>query len=413
MEDSNSQADTLSGEMEGAALERNELVDVLILLARRRGFIFRVTMLAVIGGIVISFLLPVRYTAMVEILTPQQVQSVAPLLLMNSGSSSNLSALAASSTGAFSMRSPNDIYVGLLESRLIADGIIREFDLTKVYHSRDMTAARKKLAKRTIVTSEKSGLLSIAVIDSDKARAAAIANAYVDQLHTLTKTLAVSEASQRRLYYEDQLDHAKESLVSAESAFRQIQRKQGIVQLDAQARAAIGSLAALRAQIDAKQVELQALRSFSTEANPSVQLLEAQVGALQTEASKLEQKSGLPSSDGLGLQDVAGAGIDYLRAEHELLYRQTLFDMLLKQYDAAKLDEAKQGTVIQVVEPAIPPDRMSFPIRSIVVLVFLFIGFLSACIYVYARETIYSNPALLQPLRDIAAALKGKSARFC
>jgi hypothetical protein len=132
------------------------------------------------------------------------------------------------------------------------------------------------------------------------------------------------------------------------------------------------------------------------------------LATLQAEASKLEQKSGASSSDGLGLQDVAGAGLDYLRAEHEFLYRQTLFDMLLKQYDAAKLDEAKQGTVIQVVEPGIPPDRKSFPKRSIVVLVFLIVGFLSACLYVLGRNTIDSNPTLLQPLRDIAAALRGR-----
>jgi uncharacterized protein involved in exopolysaccharide biosynthesis len=412
MEDFKSQTDTLSSEMESAgrraSLEHSELVDVLIRLARRKGFIFRVTVLAVIGGIGTSFLLPVKYTSIVKILTPQQVQSAAPLLLMNSGASSSLSALAASSTGTLSLRNPNDIYVGLLESRPVADGIIKTFGLSSIYQTKDMTAARLKLKTNTVVTSEKSGMLSVAVVDADKTRAADIANAYVEQLRLLTKNMAVTEASQRRLFYEDQLDRAKDALVNAELSFRQTQQKHGVVQLDAQARAVVGSLAALRAQIDAKQVELQAVRSFSTEVNPNVQLLEQQLATLQAEASKLEQKSGASSSDGLGLQDVAGAGLDYLRAEHEFLYRQTLFDMLLKQYDAAKLDEAKQGTVIQVVEPGIPPDRKSFPKRSIVVLVFLFVGFLSACLYVLGRNTIDSNPTLLQPLRDIAAALRGR-----
>ena len=208
--------------------------------------------------------------------------------------------------------------------------IIAEFGLAGVYHAGDMTAARKALADRTTVISEKSTLISISVTDTDKKRAADIANAYPEQLRALTKNLAVTEASQRRLFYEQRLKDAKEDLVSAELAFERIQKEKGLVQLDAQTRSLIMSQADLHAQVAAKEVQLQALRSYSTEQNPEVQLLESQLASLQEQSAKLEERSGSTNSGGLDLADVAGAGAEYLRAEHELEYRQALFDLLLE-----------------------------------------------------------------------------------
>jgi capsule polysaccharide export protein KpsE/RkpR len=413
MDDFRNQAENVTGVMEvsnqGPAVKRGELMDVLIYLAEHKYFILKVAGAAIIAGVMASFLLPVRYTASVRILTPQQVQSSAALLLMNPASGgSSLSALSTMPGGSFTLKNPNDIYVGLLQCRRIGDGVIRQFDLMKVYHSRDMTAARKKLAARTTVTAEKSGLIAVTVVDSDKVRSANLANSYIDQLRILTKDMAVTDASERRLFYEDQLSHAKDALVNAEFQFRQIQAKHGVIQLNAQAESVIGSLAAIQARVDAKQVELEALKSYSTESNPSVQLAETELAALRAQAQQLEEKNGATSSNGLGLQDVAGAGLDYLTAEHEFMYRQALFDLLLKQYDAAKLDEAKEGAIIQVVEPGIPPDRKSFPNRGVVVLIFFFVGLASGCAYAIVARSAEKNPALLLPLKDLGAALKAK-----
>ena len=158
---------------------------------------------------------------------------------------------------------------------------------------------------------------------------------------------------------------AKADLVNAELAFQQIQKQKGLIQLDAQTKALITSLADLHAEVADKEVQLQALRSYSTEQNPEVQLLESQLSSLQNQTAKLEERSGAPESGGLDLADVAGAGADYLRAEHELEYRQALFDLLLKQYDAARWDESRNAAVIQVVEEAIPPDAKSAPRRTL------------------------------------------------
>ena len=168
------------------------------------------TGIAFLIGIVVSLLLPVSYTATTEIMTPQQTQQSTALLMSQLAlNPSTTSPLSGGAGGALSLRNPNELYMGLLASRPIADGIITEFGLAGVYHAGDMTAARKALADRTTVISEKSTLISISVTDTDKKRAADIANAYPEQLRALTKNLAVTEASQRRLFYEQRLKDAK------------------------------------------------------------------------------------------------------------------------------------------------------------------------------------------------------------
>jgi uncharacterized protein involved in exopolysaccharide biosynthesis len=369
-------------------------------LARGKRLVLLVTGIAFLIGIVVSLLLPVSYTATTKIMTPQQTQPSAALLMsqlaINPAATNPLSV----ATGGLSLRNPNELYLGLLASRPVADGIIAEFGLSGVYHARDMTAARKALADRTMITSEKSTLIAISVTDTDKKRAAAIANAYPEQLRNLTKNLAVTEASQRRLFYEQRLKDAKADLVSAELAFQQIQKQKGLIQLDAQTKALITSLADLHAEVADKEVQLQALRSYSTEQNPEVQLLESQLSSLQDQTAKLEERSGSPESGGLDLADVAGAGADYLRAEHELEYRQALFDLLLKQYDAARWDESRNAAVIQVVEDAIPPDHKSAPRRTVIVLVFAALGLFGAWLYILGRNILAGNPRVLQLLSE-------------
>jgi uncharacterized protein involved in exopolysaccharide biosynthesis len=393
-------------------LRTESLIGMLTQLARRKVLIGKIMGIAMAGGIAVSFLLPVRYMATTRIMTPQQTQSSAAMMisqLSNAGGAGSLMAAAAGG-GGLGLKNPNDIYIGLLSSRTIADGIIKQFDLQKLYRSRDMTAARKKLADYTAITSEKSGLLVISVTDKDKARSAAMANAYTSGLRSLSKTLAVSEASQRRLFYEEQLKRAKDDLVSAELAFQQVQQKRGLVQLDAQAKAMIGSLAELRAQVAAKQVQLQAMRSYSTEQNPEVQLAKHELESLQAEVDRLDQRSRSSHPGNLGLGDLSGSGLDYIVAEHELQYRQILFDILLKQYDAARLDEAKDAAIIQIVEPAIEPDRRSSPKRALIIALSLVAGFFVACIaalFQWWRELVKFDPEAEKEIQGLKHALIG------
>ena len=386
------------------------LIDVLTQLAYRKWLIAKVTGIAVLAGVFFALVQPVRYTATTKIMPPQQTQSAASMMMSQLASSGGGS-LAAMAGGGLGLKNPNDIYVGLLTSRPIADAIIQKFSLAEVYHAKDMTAARQGLAGNTVVTSEKNGFISVSVTDNDKKRVAEMANAYTDELRILTKSLAVTEASQRRLFYEEQLKQAKEALVAAELAFQQVQQQKGLVQLDAQAKAMIESLAVLRAQVAAKQVEVQALRSYSTEQNPDVQLAERELTSLQAEESRLEQSNHAPGIAGLGLGNVPAAGLEYLRAAHELQYQQALFDMLMKQYDAAKLDESKDAAIIQVVEPAIEPDHKSSPKRALIVLVSTFLGFFAGCIlalFLWGKELMQFDPIASKRLEELSYALRGQ-----
>jgi uncharacterized protein involved in exopolysaccharide biosynthesis len=251
-------------------------------------------------------------------------------------------------------------------------------------------------------------LLAVSVTDKNKERAAEMANAYTDQLRLLTKTLAVTEAGQRRLFYEEQLKQSKEALISAELAFQQVQQSKGLIQLDAQARAMITSLATLRAQVGAKEVELEVLRSYATEHNPEVALAENQLAALKEQIASLEEKSRTSGFPGPGLSEVPAAGLDFLRAEHELTYQQTLFDLLLKQYDAARLDEAKDAAVIQVVELAAPPERKSSPHRAVIALWFTAIALLGMCALICLKDFVQRRPELARSLVELRSALIGR-----
>ena len=369
------------------------LSNVFIQLASRKGLTARVTGIATLAGLGLSFVLPVRYDATTKVMPPQQTQSTTSML-MNQLASSGAGSLAAVTGGGLGLKNPNDIYIGLLGSQPVADAIIQKFDLAKVYRAGNLTVARKELAANTTISSERSGFISISVSDRNKARAAAIANAYTDNLRTLTRTLAVTEASQRRLFYEEQLKQTKEALVTAALAFQQVQQQNGLVQLDAQTKALIEGLATLRAQVAAKQVEIQTLRSYSTEQNPSVQLAERQLAALQAEEARLELRNHSSGIAGLGFAGVPSAGLEYLRAEHELQYQQGLYDMMMKQYDAARLDESKEAAIIQVVQPATPPDERSSPHRTSIILTFAILGFLSTCSYLYLCDLARTNPEI-------------------
>ncbi len=387
---------------------RFTLIEILVQLLRRKWLIVKVTGVFVLFGVCLSLVLPTRYTAVTEIMPPKQTQSAAALFLNGPAGMGALADLGGSG-GLF--RDANAIYIGLLESRPVVDSIINKFDLVKEYHADRMSTARKKLQDNTNIASERSTLVSISVTDRDKNRAAEIANAYVDELRVLSKSISVTEASRRRVFFEDQLNTQKEALIAAEADFQGVQQNKGLVRLDVQANIILSRIANLRSEIAAKEVDLQALQSFGTEENPEVHVAERELAALKDEAAQLEQHSGSGSDSDMGLKDVPKAGLDYIRAQRELLYQQSLFDLLLKQYEAARLDEAKDATVIQVVEPAIVPDRRSSPKRAQTVVLCMFVGFVFGCIlalFLHWKTLMLSDPQGVNALRSLKHAIIGR-----
>jgi len=383
--------------------------EALVHVARSKWLLAKVSGSGMLAGILLCLFSSARYTGTVTIMPPRQSQSSAALMMSQLATSS--ASLAAAGGAGLSLRNPNDIYIGLLSSRPVADAIIREFGLSSVYHAKDMTASRKILAAHTTIKSEKSSFISVTVTDHDKKRVAQIANAYVEQLRVLTKTLAVTEASERRLFYEEQLKYANEDLVAAEHNLQETQQRKGLVQLDAQAKALIAGLADLQTQVASKKVQLRALRSYSTEHNPEVELVENQLSSLQDQASRLEQSSHSTEPANRDLQDVASGGMEYLRAEHELQYRQSLVDLLIKQFDAAKLDESKDAAIIQVVEPAIEPDRRSSPKPLMIMFICTSLGLIAGCLsalFMWWKERLQSDLYCAHLFDQLRCALTGK-----
>jgi len=351
---------------EGHTVSREiSILDLLVLISERRRFVLWMTATFTLLAIVASFLLPVRYTAVVTLLPPQQNTSMGAALASQLG---NLGGAAALAGGGLNLKAPNDLYVAMLKSRTVEDAMVQHFQLMYEYRKKYSSDARKAFEQHASVDgSGKDGLINISVEDHDAHRAAELANGYVDQFRDLSQHLAISEASQRRLFFERELEQAKNNLASAEESLKQTELTTGVIQPENQARALIESAATLRAEITAREVQIQGMQTYATGEN--AQLIEAQK-ELDSMRAQLAKLGGSEDSGSGGFVVPKGrvpeTAMEYVRKLRDVKYYETIFDILARQYEVAKLDEAKQGSLIQVVDPAIVPDRKSFPKRSLI-----------------------------------------------
>lgn len=356
-----------------------DLLDLALVLAARKWFIFLSSFLAALFTAIVVLIMPVTYTATTTMLPPQQEQSSASMML---GQLGGLASLAAGGGGGaasmLGLKNPDDLYIGLLQSDTIVDRIVQRFDLMQIYKAKKLSDARKGLTSRTKILSDKSSLIIISVQDHDAKRAAAIANAYVEGLHNLMSHLAVTSAAQRRMFFEQQVEGAKNKLADAEVALEQTELKTGIIQPQGQAQAVIATIMQLRAQISAREVELGALRTSATDQNPEVITLQSQIAALRAQLADFEK--GHPGSAMIAgnvltpTSQVPAASLEYLRHMRDVRYQETLFEFMTQQYEMAKVDEAKQSQIIQVVDPALVPDRRSWPMRTLLTLLAFILG---------------------------------------
>jgi len=354
-----------------------DLTELFRALSRRRRLILGITAASTAVALVVSLLLPVYYKAETRILPPQDKGSNLAAQLM--GQAGGLIAMAG---GAAGVKSQGELFVAMTKSRTVLDRMVDRFDLMKRYKKKYRQDARKKLLELLDVREDKkSGIISLTVEDRDPKRGADMANAFVEELKSLAGGLAISEAGQRRMFFEDQLRHTKESLARAEEEVKAFQQRTGMFQIDAQARAIIEGIARLRAGIAVKEVEARVLRSFTTAQNPDLQRVEEEIRALRAELEKVETSKGHGFDPLMPSSRVPEMGTEYLRKLRQLKYNETLYELLSKQYELAKLDEARDAVVIQVIDRAVPPERKSRPQRaSIVLLATVIMLFLSVFI---------------------------------
>ncbi len=349
------------------------LLDLAITLAKHKKLILGVPMIAAIVVAIYSFIIPPTYTADTQMLPPQQQSSASAML-------SQLGALGGMA-GVAGIKNPNDTYVAMLKSRTIQDNMIKRFKLQAVYKTKTPETTRKALNGATTVKVGKDGIIGISVDDKSPHRAAMLANGYVDELQQLTQVFAVTEASHRRLFYEKQLLQAKQNLGDAEIALKQLQEKTGIIHLDAQAQLGIGTAAGLKGQIAMREVELGAMRTFATGNNPDYIRIQQTLSGLKAQLNKVETGTVVPSK-------VPEAGLEYIRKVRDLKYAETIYEMLAKQFEMAKIDEAKESSVIQVLDKAVVPEQKSKPKRTMMVLLSaLATGFLTI-LYAFIKEAL-------------------------
>jgi uncharacterized protein involved in exopolysaccharide biosynthesis len=297
-----------------------------------------------------SFLMQPRYVATTAFLLPQQPQSAAASALAALGPLTALAGVGGT------VRTPGDQYAALMRSATVSDRMIERFGLMKEYDSQFRIDARRTLEKRVQITvGKKDGLITIDVEDTSPKRAAEMANRYVDELRDLSNSLAITEAQQRRAFFERQLRLTRDQLAKAQADLQGSGFNPGA--LKAEPKAAAESYARLKAEVAATEVKLQALRGRFVEGAPEVQQLAAVLSGLRGQLARAEQPSNYDP------------GPDYIGKYREYKYQEALFEVYAKQFELARVDESREGTLIQVLDPAQPPEKKVKPARSLWLLI--------------------------------------------
>lgn len=359
------------------------LFDLLIAIAARRNLILGIAGVFFIGSIIVSLVLPSRYTANAILMPPQQNSSIGAALASQLSGLGSVSSLASSSLG---LKNVNDMYVAMIRSRVVEDAMIQRFGLMKEYKVKYLSEARLVLERHVNVDgSGKDSLIHVSAWDKDPNRAAEIVNGYIEEYRKFSANLAITEAAQRRVFLEKQMEEAKNNLADAEEALKRTEQSTGLIQLDSQAKVLIETAATLQAKISAMEVRIETMSVYAEDQNAQVIEAKQELASLREQLSRLEgmgnkQDNGLIVSGGR----VKETGLEYVRRLRDVKYYETIFGIMARQFEVAKFDEAKQGAVIQVVVPAIAPDKRSFPKRTMIVLISTGVGFLLGIIFVAA-----------------------------
>jgi uncharacterized protein involved in exopolysaccharide biosynthesis len=383
-----------------------DVLDALLIFARRKWLLF---FFSLGGGLLVliwSLMQTDLYKSDAVIMTPEDQQSGSAVM----GQLSTLSALTGIGGGG---KSPADIYVGLLKSRTVGEKMVRDFNLQQVYHARKVSDAQAILGSHTTIAADKDGLIDISVSEPDPKLATALANAYSQGLYALNSTLAIGQASQRRYFFDQQLALEKDHLTDAEIALKEVEEKTGLIQLTGQTSITISRVSQLQAQISNFDAQLAGLRASATDDNPEVVRIESEKAKLQEQLKAMLGRPGsdLPANLGIPSSRVPALSLEYIRKEREVLYHQTLFDLLARQLEAARIDEAKAAPIVQVVDSAEVPDRPYFPKVILFTILGVIAGFVFGCmrcVVLYVYDYVNEDPRLHMKMWAVKSALRGR-----
>ena len=359
------------------------LLDLATALGEEKATLFVIPLITTLVAVVVSLLMTPVFTAKTVVMPPQQQHAAAAL--------ASLGGLASLAGTAGAMKSPDEMYVAFLGSEGLQNRIVTDLKLQERYEAKTLSDTRKALKEQMRISSDKkSGLLSIEADDKDPAFAAELANRHVVELRAMLGRLAVTEAQQRRQFYEQQIQQTQDKLALAEVAFRAAKEKSGMQVTSVLAETGVRASAELRGQIAAREVQLQAMSRFATAQNPDTQRIASELSALRAQLNKAEQGSGESKATASPLHQEA------VKSFRDVKVQEAMLEVLIRQYELARVDEAKEGPLIQQVDVAMPPERKSKPKRAIIVLVAAFAGLFLGVLVAFVRRALkkaQSDPA--------------------
>jgi uncharacterized protein involved in exopolysaccharide biosynthesis len=381
------------------------------LLWSERRFLKKATLYGLALALLVAFLLPVRYEAKTRLMPPDQ-QSGSGLAMIAALAGKGSAAPSAGGVGAalggslggiagdlLGMKSSGALFVDMLNGTTVQDQIIQKFDLRRVYWDKYWEDARKDLAKRTDVKEDrKSGVLTITVTDRDPRRAQQMAQAYVDALKGLVSQVSISSARRERIFLEGRLKTVKQTLDDAAQEFSQFASKSGTLNVPDQAKAMVESEASLQGQLVAAQAELEGLRQIYTDSNVRVKTLEARIGSLR---HQVEQMSGNRADLNSDKSDIPGdfpsirklplVGVRWANLYRESKIQETVYELLTQEYELAKIQEAKEIPSVNVLDPALVPEKKAFPPRTAITVAGTALAFLLGCVFVIGSAIWKAN----------------------
>jgi uncharacterized protein involved in exopolysaccharide biosynthesis len=333
----------------------------------------------------IAFLTPPQFTSRGSFIPPSSTNSSVSSLM------GQLGPLAALGGGGMMSgpKSPGDLYVGILKSQSVESEIVKRFDLMSVYKAKKESQAEGALAARSkFDVGAKDSIVTISVTDSSPQRARDIVNAYLDALRETNGRLALSESSQRRVFFGQELAKEKDALADAEVDLRKVEEQTGLISPEGQTATEIQMIAQTRNQIAAREVQLSSLRESATPQNPEVIRLQSEIGDLEGQLVRLQMGTGESKTGAIPTSKVPELELEVVRKSREVKYQEALFDMLVRQYEAAQMDESHDAPLLQVLDAASYPDAKSGPQRKQIMLGGLIFGFLAGGVWVLVRERI-------------------------
>ncbi len=367
-----------------------------------------------LGAIIISFVLPVQFTATATILPPNNQMDIM-MGLMSSSISSNLGGFSGLSGLLGGGTTASDLFAAILESGRITGTVIQKYDLKKVFKVKTMYDAGKMLAKITRIRVSPEGIVSVSVTWRDKNLAADIANSYIEELDKFNRETAMTTGKKYRIFVEQRLNETKDSLNKAEEALRKFQEQHRTVALDIEIENAIATIAKLKSEIILREVQKGAVASAGGLNNPYVANIEKELRELKTQLAKIE----------FGSQDTTrkefGAGfsvpfvklpelsLEYARLLRDVKVQEAVYELLTQQYEQAKIMEVKDTPTVQILDRASPPEKKSAPKRSRIIILWAVFGLLfgvSLSFFLEWFENLKKQPDEFARLNDIYIKLK-------